>query len=207
MFCDPRRNIGACCRRCTIPPAPGTLSAGTAQSCCPCPWAFCSQEDLSCWLNMLVEVMHLETGEKKLPTSQSQLHWKRSPNRELPKSFIFYFQNVSWSEGNTSEREKSSCETKSWEKFCAPSAFCAFQSAADSVTAFTAARLGLLLAASAIQTAVAHLNEEISWSCLAGTAGVTFHGGHCLPAKEHLGSSAGQSWCVHSPTTWPHPSL
>lgn len=138
--------------RCTVSPAAGIRSAGTVQSCCPCLWTFCSQEGLSCWLNMLGEVMHLGTGEKKLPTSQSQLHWKRNPNRELPKSFIFYFQNLSGWEGNTGEREKSSCETKSWEKFCAPSLFHAFQSGADSVTAFNAARLGLLLVASSIQT-------------------------------------------------------
>lgn len=114
--------------------------------------------------------MLLGTGEKKLPMSQSQLHGKRNPNRESPKNFIFYFQNLYWSEGNTGEREKSSRETKSWEKSCAPSPFHAFQSGADNVTAFTAARLGLPLAASAIQTAGAHLNGEMSWSCLAGTA-------------------------------------
>lgn len=85
--------------------------------------------------------MHLET-EKKLPTLQSLCHWKNNPSRDLSKSFMFYFQNLSWSVGNTGEREKSH-ETKSWEKLCAPSPFHAFQSGADSVTAFIAVRLGL----------------------------------------------------------------
>lgn len=50
--------------------------------------------------------MHLET-EKKLPMLQSLCHCKNNPSRELSKSFMFYFQNLSWSEGNTGEREKS----------------------------------------------------------------------------------------------------
>lgn len=168
----PRRDVGACCRRKVRHPTCPTknLCRHWAELLSLFLWAFCSQEGLSCWLNVLVEVMHLGTCERKQHTSQSQVHWKRNPNRELPKSFMFYFHNLSWSEGNIGEREKLSCETKSWEKLCAPSPFHAFQNGADSVTGFTAARLGLPLAASAIQTAVAHPNGEISWNCLAGTA-------------------------------------
>lgn len=146
----PRRDVGACCRRKVHHPTCPTknLCRHCAELLSLFLWAFCSQEGLSCWLNVLVEVMHLGTCERKQHTSQSQVHWKRNPNRELPKSFMFYFHNLSWSEGNIGEREKLSCETKSWEKLCAPSPFHAFQYGADSVTGFTAARLGLPLAAS-----------------------------------------------------------
>lgn len=117
----PRRDVGACCRRKVRHPTCPTknLCRHWAELLSLFLWAFCSQEGLSCWLNVLVEVMHLGTCERKQHTSQSQVHWKRNPNRELPKSFMFYFHNLSWSEGNIGEREKLSCETKSWEKLCA----------------------------------------------------------------------------------------
>ena len=139
-------------------------------------WAFCSQEDLS---NMLVEVMHLGTGERKLsiseyPVSQSQVRWKMNPNRELPESLIF-ISTVSPDQKERLVKEKNnhvrhSPETSSVHQVCST-----FRSWADSVIAFTATRLELQLVANVIQTAVVHLNGEISWisfsrvSCLAGT--------------------------------------
>lgn len=177
MCSAPRWDLGVCCRRKVhYPTSPredsfiGLVSGNPL--CRHCAevvswflWAFCSQEDLS---NMQVEVMHLGTGERKwssseYPMSQSQVCWKMNLNRELPGSLIFYFHSVSWSEGKIGEREKLSCEAKSWDKLCAPSLFHVFRSWADSIIAFTATRLGLQLVANVIQTAVVLLNGEISW--------------------------------------------
>lgn len=168
MCSDPTWDLGACCRRKvhyrTSPRRDSFIGPVSENPLCRhCAevvswflWAFCSQEDLS---NVLVEVMHLGTGKRKqssseYPRSQSQVHWKMNPNKELPKSFIFYFHSLSWSEGKIGEREKSSCEMKSSDKLCAPSLFHAFRFWADGVIAFLATRPVLQLVANVTQTAV-----------------------------------------------------
>lgn len=94
--------------------------------------SFLQQEVLS---DTLVVVMHPGTGEREwsssaFPVCQSQTCLKMNPKRELSANFLFYFHGLSWWEGKIGEREKSSCEMKSWGKLYVPNPFNAFWSQA-----------------------------------------------------------------------------
>lgn len=228
MCSAPRWVLGVCCRRKVHSPTSpredsfiGPVSGNPLCRHCAevVSWflrAFCSREDLS---NMQVEVMHPGTGERKwssseYPVSQSQVCWKTNLNRELPESLIFYFHSLSWSEGKIGEREKLSCETKSWDKLCAPSLFHVFRSWADSIIAFTATRLGLQLVANVIQTAVVLLNGEISWisfSRVSRLEGLLWSRIPWWALPFSTGAPGELCWavppCVQSSTTLPHHSL
>lgn len=163
---SPRQDLSAHCRRKVQYPIPSrkdsSISLGTGHTLCKSwaealPWflrAFCSWEELS---DTLVGVLYMNTSEREWSSSGFSLK-------------TLYFVSLF-----SPDQKERVVEEKSFYVRQSPEASCMHQASAtlsdlivravasDRVTALTGRKLGLQLGANVLQTAVVHLNGEISW--------------------------------------------